>query len=429
MSEHQNNKTVPVWNTTRGRILITTVVIIAAVLSAVHGLKQEIGTDFSVFWLAGKHFITGDSLYNGLETSSKFIYPPFAALFFVLFSLLPLKAAAGLFYFTNCLLYVVSFILCIRILEILQPDRPAGKLQMFLSFLFSTQFFFMNLNTGQINELIFVLCLSGVYATLKQRHNHAAVWFVSALFLKVTPLFFVIWILIRIRKPVLKPLFGTAVICFLLPVLFRGFSMGFNDIVTYYQSFLAQYFGGFVDFSLQNHNLGTAVLRLTYPSPNLLHAPFRIFPLQAETSVLIYKTVFSLTCTAFAAYLLFLRRKNFKISTLEISAVFLAWHLLSGITWKPHLVSLLFVFLSFLAIDRNNLTKSSRIVLHGVTGAIIICGMTGRDLIGSAAYDLINGFNILAWSMLLMFLCAIWFSIKSVSSDKNARKQENYVST
>src|SRR2546422_9799161 len=77
--------------------------------SVVRGLHEQVGGDFHVFWQAGRNFFTGAPLYHGdLPGARNFIYPPFAALTFGVFALLPLQVAATIFSLLNMALWVVA---------------------------------------------------------------------------------------------------------------------------------------------------------------------------------------------------------------------------------------------------------------------------------------------------------------------------------
>ena len=101
---------------------------VSIVLSVVYGNKQDEGGDFYVFWLSGKNFLEGSSLYNVTGSARPYLYPPFAAMLFVVFTLLPLKVSGGCFYFINIVLFVVSVYLTCRIFVLLFPEKPFKKL-------------------------------------------------------------------------------------------------------------------------------------------------------------------------------------------------------------------------------------------------------------------------------------------------------------
>jgi hypothetical protein len=111
----------------------------------------------------------------------------------------------------------------------------------------------------------------------------------------------------------------------------------------------------------------------------------------------------------FLFHLISLRAAAKPIGALEIASVFLASHLLSGITWKAHLVTLLFVFYAFFSFDREQLSPSARRLLGLAWGGIVIAGL-GRDVIGDRLHHYWAGYSVFVWVMLLLFTLSIAWS-------------------
>src|SRR6185312_12611417 len=65
------------------------------VYSILNSRSIRIDSDFTVFWTAGHNFTSGADLYNRTGGAERYIYPPFAAMLFQLFALVPLKVAAS----------------------------------------------------------------------------------------------------------------------------------------------------------------------------------------------------------------------------------------------------------------------------------------------------------------------------------------------
>ena len=102
--------------------------------------------------------------------------------------------------------------------------------------------------------------------------------------------------------------------------------------------------------------------------------------------------------------------------TLEISSVFLASHLLSGLTWKAHLVTLLFVYYAFFLLDPGEMGRRGRVALGLVWIGMGAIGF-GRDLIGDRLHHYVGGYSVIVWVMLLLFgLSIAWSQAKSDQS-------------
>ncbi|KPK96142.1 hypothetical protein AMJ80_01715 [bacterium SM23_31] len=387
-------------------------------LSIVHGSKQRVWTDFHIFWTAGKSFFNGLPLYDPPE-GGQFLYPPFAAFLFQAFAPFPLKIAAGLFYFFNALLYVTAVYLTKVIIEHLYPGNDSIKKPLIFAVILSAQFYFMNMNAGQVNLVVFVLCLAGIYLYLKGKGAFAGVFFVIPAFIKVTPAFLIVWILLRNGKKVILPVIISAVLCLILPVMLRGIEPGIQDMADYYHKIVRPFKGGKVDTSFQNQNVAGTIYRMTRPSTNTQNYNYRYIPLSEETAAAVYKSSVLLIFALFTANLIFLRIKHAGISALEISSVFLTGHLLSALTWKAHLVTLLFVFTAFFAIDRKTFAIQYKAVLYFLFCMILFIGSTGKDIVGAKLHFYIGGFSITAWTLLLLFLFSIRFSAGLPLPEKN----------
>src|SRR5439155_839542 len=76
-------------------------------------------------------------------------------------------------------------------------------------------------------------------------------------------------------------------------------------------------------------------------------------------------------------------------------------------TWKAHLVTLLFVFYTFLRLRPADLPAPLRVVLIGLWALIAVSGLSGRDLVGRDAYYYLGGYSVVVWTMLLLFVAAV----------------------
>jgi hypothetical protein len=114
--------------------------------------------------------------------------------------------------------------------------------------------------------------------------------------------------------------------------------------VSYFAAFLRQYASGAVVTDYTNQNLAAMIYRaVTIPATPERFSYYYLPSLQ-PAAPLLYLALALLLLAAFLGRLVWLSRARRPITGLEIAGVFLTSHLLSGITWKAHLVTLLFVF-------------------------------------------------------------------------------------
>ena len=402
---------------------LVVLVVVAAAVATERASQQRIGSDFHVFWQAGYDFAHGSPLYQRLPGARLFLYPPFAAQVFQVLSLFPLKVAAWLFYVASVCLVVVAVGLSRDIVRRLDPPRGSARLPLALAVVFSANFILNNLNLLQVNLLILVLCLLGIRAFAQQREVAGSGWVVAATAIKLTPAFFVPWVLIRGTRRSLAAVAGFGILCLTLPMVQRGFHQGLTDLTTYYQSFLQQFASGRVVADYTNQNLAAMVYRAVVPRAwgqgetyNYVYLP------SLETAApLIYRVLALVVVTAFLAHLVRLRIRRRPLSPLEISSVFLASHLLSGLTWKAHLVTLLFVFYVFFVLDPREMGRGGRVALGLAWIGIAAIGF-GRDLMGDRLHHYIGGYSVIVWVMLLLFgLSITWSQAKLVNRPSDRR--------
>jgi hypothetical protein len=369
---------------------------IGMALSVSQGLRQQVGHDFHVFWQAGRNFTTGSPLYHDyLPGARQFKYPPFAAFVFQLLAVFPLQAAAVLFSLLNLVLWGVAVYLTRDIVARTFPDRNPTLLPLILAVALSAQFFLDNFHHVQVNGVILVLVLFGIRAYLSQQDLRAAAYIVGATAIKLTPIFFVAWLCVRGRRPAALAAVLIALACLFVPLLVRGPATGAAEIVEYYHSFLEGHQHGRVGTYTAGQNLAALVSRMTGPAGDPKHAQLAYHWL--------WLTLFLL----FLARLLHLRIRRAPLSAFELSLIFLTSLLLSPITFTTHLVGLLFVFYTFLAVRLAGLSPAGKALAAVLCLAMTVVGLSGRDLVGTSAYWFVRDHSVYPWTLVLLFVAAL----------------------
>jgi hypothetical protein len=406
----------PYWRQHWTRVLGLVALVLAVGLAAAdRAAKQHVGTDFHVFWQAGYDFAHGLPLYHSLEGARSFIYPPFAAQVFQVLGFIPLKTAAWLFYVASVALIIVAVRISHDIVQRIEPERRRGRLPLVLAFLFSANFMLDNLDHVQVNVLTFVLCLLGIRAFVERRELAGGGWLAAATAIKLTPMFFVVWALVRGSRRSLTAVCAFAGVCLTLPILQRGLTQGLIDLTTYYQTFLHKFTAGAVITNYRNQNLAAMVYRAVTPmaAEDVHPYDYAYLPSLATTAPLVYRTLAIVLLAVFLGHLIRLRLARRPVGALEIASVFLAGHLLSGITWKAHLVTLLFVFYAFLSLEYQRIRGVGRMAL-GVAWAGMVTVSLGRDVIGSRLHHYLAGYSVFVWVLLLLFMLSIVWSQRAM---------------
>ncbi|HKH82380.1 MAG TPA: glycosyltransferase family 87 protein [Gemmatimonadales bacterium] len=390
-----------------GALLLIVVLVVAATTRA---QKQGIGTDFHVFWQAGRNFLQGAPLYHPEAGARRYTYPPFAAQLFQILGVLPLQTAALLFYLGSVGLFAWAVLLCRRIIRQLEPTWRQGNLPLVLALLCSAVFALDNMVHLQVNILTFTLCLLGAQAFIRRRDGAAGFWLVGATAIKITPVFFLVWTVIRGTRRTILAVTGFGALAVLLPIAQRGSVRGTADLVEYYRSFLHQFASGGVVTVFRNQNLAAMVYRALVPGASRDAPPYdyAYLPFSPGAASYVYRVGALLIVSVFIWYLIRGRVTHRPIGALEISSVFLVSHLLSGVTWKAHVVSLLFVSYVFFSLDPGSLTHWRRWTLLTAWAGLFTIGL-GRDLIGSTAHHYMAGYSVYVWVMLgLLTLSLVW---------------------
>jgi alpha-1,2-mannosyltransferase len=377
-------------------------------LSVAQSRHERLGQDFHVFWQAGRNFATGHPLYHDyLPGARPLKYPPFAAFVFQPLALFSLQTAAALFSFLNLLLWVLAVWLTRDIVARTFPERNPAVLPLVLAVVLSAQFFLDNFHHAQMNGVILALVLLGLRAYLRGRDVPAAGYLVAATAIKITPVFFVAWLVLRGRRRAALAVPPLALACLLVPLLLRGPATGAAELVEYYHSFLEGHQHGRIDEYTGGQNIAAFVNRMTRPVESARHVSYRYLPLSAAAAQTAYRALWGTVLLVFLARLALLRRRKAAVSALELAMVFLAGLLLSPITFTTHLVSLLFVFCAFLSVRPASLAPASRPLALLLCVAMAVIGLSGRDLAGSVVYEGVGGYSLYVWTMLLLFATAV----------------------
>ena len=378
---------------------------VCVVLAVIEAKSQRPGTDFHARWLAGRWFWEGQPLYTYLPGVREPTYPPFAAMVFQVFALFPLKVAAGLFYFCNLLLIPVAVRLTTDIFDSLWAARPREWWRVGFAIVFSAQFFLNNLNLVQVNLALFVLCLLGIRWYLAGHDVRGAAALVVATAIKLVPVFLVAWLVVRGRRRAALAVVPLGLACVALPMLQRGAATGARDLADYYHTLLQGFGEGKVVQRYTNQNLAASVYRLTRLPTEPTERDYRVVPTSEDAARTAYQIAAILVVAAFLGTLVWLRVRGAPLTVFELSAAFLVGHLLSAMTWKAHLVTLLFVYYGFLSLRPRGFTWV-------ILALMAIVGLTGRDLVGDWLHHAIGGYSLIVWMMLFMLGASLWLSQK-----------------
>jgi alpha-1,2-mannosyltransferase len=380
---------------------------VALLLSLPVGRRQHVGDDFHVFWQAGRNFATGHPLYHdSIPGARPLKYPPFAAMVFTPLALFSLPAAGVVMSLVNLGLWVVAVWLTRGILMRTGPPHRVG-LAIIVGFILSAQYFLDNFHHVQMNEVTFVLALLGIKAHLDGHDLRAAAAFVVATAIKITPVFFVAWLVIRGRRKAALAVVPLAIACVVGPMVLRGPSRGVDELREYYHVFLEKHQHGEVESYTAGQNLAALVSRMTVAPEGTGGVSYRWAPATERTAQLVYRGLWGAVLLVFLGRLVWLRLRQAPLNAAEPAMVFAAGLLLSPITFTTHLVPLLYIFAAALVVPPWRLGPAARVLAALVGAGMLVCGMSGRDLVGGEVYEAVGGYSICAWILLALFVVTL----------------------
>ena len=144
---------------------------------------------------------------------------------------------------------------------------------------------------------------------------------------------------------------------------------------------------------------------------------YRWAPTNARTAELLYRGLWGAVLLLFLGRLGWLRRRQAPITAAEPAMVFTCALLLSPITFTTHLVPLLYVFTAVLVMPVGRLALGARVLAALIGAGMLLCGVSGRDVVGGTLYRAVGGYSICAWTLLALFgITLVWSGRTAMTS-------------
>jgi len=271
----------------------------------------------------------------------------------------------------------------------------------------------------QVNFFIFTLCITGIYYYSKNKVHLSAIFFLIATFIKVFPVFFLLYVVIkhvRSKKVILYTLTGFF-LCVTFSISPRGFETGINDHITYYFTFLDEFQKGEVITWHTNHTLKAFILKAFYPETRNIDINTSIYttPLQVGNFFL-----FAIFIILMVMSVIVVKSKESKNLIINFSLIFIFTHLVSGITWTAHLVTMMFSYLPLFLLD----VKKIHSIVHKVIHIILIItafflAIEGKDTTGEWLYYKLRYADIFVIYPLILFTYYCFIIINKIDAFYN----------
>ncbi|MDP3940700.1 MAG: glycosyltransferase family 87 protein [bacterium] len=287
--------------------------------------------DFTVYYNGSLSFLHGQNPYiKTPDYFSNYVYPPFAVLLFLPFSLIDPHIASLLFTFISLLSAVFGVYFCLKALR--EDKASVFLIATALLFLaFPTKFTF---GMGQVNLVVFLL-LSLAFFFWKRRNPIIAGVFLGLCFsIKLFPFLLLVYFLLRKDWRILV----SSAITFVVIAVLTGLITGFSLYSYFFQNILpgiaSSYQSGYYNQALSGF--------------------FARLPLDREIGMVL-KTSISLLFIVATFLIVYLRRKNQSLSSLMFTILITLSLIVNPFSWQHHFVWLILPFLvTFYAIKRRD---------------------------------------------------------------------------
>jgi hypothetical protein len=385
-------------------LLLTAISIAFAFISYQRGMKADVQGDYHIYWETGRHFWSGEKLYTPGLVDGGFTYPPFAALFFSLFSVFPFHISAFVFtYLVNYGLWVVSIFLIKKIFELYYPQSNLTW-PLVLSSLLSIGFYWHNYIWMNANLPVLCLTLLGIWCYQQKKFGLSYVFFMAGTFLKITPVLFLIFAAIKRGPKDWPKIVLTALPFIIIPALLRGWPTGLNDWQGYYAAFVAPFSKGQIDENIISLGIPALLEKLNTGNAAVGFPPLLHLPLTSLKTLILYFQV--LVIGALTTKFIYERYvKNIQsFSAADYSLIFLVTLLLPGRVWAHHHICTIFIYTYIF----QTLLNEKKIVLLLVS--CILCLLTdviSKAIIGQTLTDVLKFYSFTTWVMIWMCVLCI----------------------
>ena len=395
------------FNKTYLTIMLALATVAFAVMSFNRGMRADVHGDYYIYWQTGLHFWSGEKLYTPGLIDGGFTYPPFAALFFSIFSIFPFHVSAFLYSFIlNYGLWIVSFALVKKIFKELYPTQDFTW-PITLALLLSIAFYWHNFIWMNANMPVLCLTLLGIYYYIKKQFTWSYVFWMAATFFKITPILFLFFAAIK-RGPKDWPKIILAALPFIIiPAILRGLPTGINDWKDYYEAFVAPFSKGQIDENIISLGVPALLNKLNAGDAEIDYAP--VLHLSAHALKLVILGFQLLAIGALTIKIVYDRyvRKIEDFTAADFCLIFLIPLLLPGRVWAHHHVctSFIYTYVFFIMLQQK------RTVLLGITCFLcLLLNVITKDVIGQTLTDMLRHYSIVTLVMLFITGLIIAFS-------------------
>lgn len=368
---------------------------------------QAYSNDFNVYYYAAREMTAGRDPYErSIGDWVAYLYPPLLAELLIPFALLPVWAAAYLWFLISATATFSAAWMSAALVSDAGERADAFSRRVLISagaLIVVLRFVLDNFDMGQVNAVVTMLAVAHVYLFAKNRKLASALALALAVALKLTPALLIAYHLSRKRL-------RFAALCMAVTAIVMGasflpfgerapqvFTIFVNRTVKNEQGFNLAYSG--------NQSLRAALARVT-------SGPTESFdqmddPVMREPTNVVTITA-ALVLLALAIIAAALAR-----SEAAAAPFFACYVLISPLSWKAHFVALIFpvAFLIGRMLSTNN-KRFKRVIAVLLAIAFIVFTFTSHRLIGKPAAGWADSHSLICAGALLIFFATVTVIIR-----------------
>lgn len=389
-------------------LLLAVISIAFIFISYQRGMKADVNGDYYIYWQTGRHFLSGEKLYTPGLVDGGFTYPPFAALFFSLFSIFSFHVSAFVFtYLVNYGLWMASIFLTKKIFELYYPPSNLTW-PLLLASLFSIGFYWHNYIWMNANLPVLCLTLLGILYYQQRKFSLSYVFFMAGTFFKITPVLFLVFAAIKRGPKDWPKIILTALPFIIIPALLRGWPTGLNDWQGYYAAFVAPFSKGQIDENMISLGIPALLEKLDTGNAAIGFSPLlRLSTIALKTFILCIQVMVMAALTSKFIYDRYVKKEEV-FSAADYSLIFLATLLLPGRVWAHHHVCAIFIYTYIF----NTLLHDKRTMLLVIT--CVLCVLTdviSKAIIGQTLTNVFKFYSLITVVMIWMFILCVTLNL------------------
>lgn len=366
---------------------------------------QKYTNDFNVYYYAAQEMTAGrDPYQNSLGDWIAYLYPPLLAELLIPLAMLPVPAAAYLWFLISAAATISAAWMSASIVandkEGTAPEPVYSRRVLICAgaLLVLIRFVLDNFDMGQVNAVVTMFAVAHVYLFAKNRRLASAFALAFAVALKLTPALLIAYHLARKRLKFAA--LCSVVTAIMMAATFLPFGSRASDVFTIFVNRTVKNEQGFNLAYSGNQSLRAALARVSGGTTGNFD--------QMDDPAVRQPTNVSTIAVAVALLALAMAAAFFARSESAAAPFFACYVLLSPLSWKAHFVALIFpaafLIAQMLSLNKGRLKRAIAALLFA---AFAIFTLTSHRLIGKPAAGWADSHSLICAGALLIFFATV----------------------